>query len=119
MNPIARQLLLELALADLVGYLREAVDRNRRGDGRPAVGFEEVATALARFDHLGGFEELTLDLGQDAFGAIAANRPAAGSGRVRTGSDTQPVADHRSTRLGSAGSGRDRTPSQAAGVVRS
>ena len=78
---------------------------------------QQPLDALDRFDRLGGFDALTLDLWRDGLGAIADSRPAAGCGWVRSGSDAQQAADHDSARLGSAGSGQDRTPSVALGVT--
>lgn len=118
MNRAARRTLLELALQEIVGVARASLDRNRTGDGHPGAVYQELADALDRFDRLGGFEALRLDLWRDELGAIAGTRPSASFGRVRSGSDAQPAADHSSARLAPAGSGRDRTPSQPLGVTR-
>lgn len=70
-------------------YLREIVDRNRRGDGGAALGFEVPARLLQVFDDLGGFIAMRLDLWRDELAEV--ERPAAsvvsGSGRDWTASD--------------------------------
>jgi len=111
MNRATRRALLELALQEMVSVVRASLDRNRTGDGHPGAVYQELAEALDRFDRLGGFEALRLDLWRDALGAVADAPPAAGSGAVRMRSDAQRSTSGAFARLVRARSGRDRTPS--------
>lgn len=62
MNPVAKRTLLELAVKDLVGFVRETVECNTSPGGRPAAAVEPLARALARFDELGGQRQLSYEL---------------------------------------------------------
>jgi hypothetical protein len=54
--------LLQIALQDLVAIVRHAVDMNSTPSGTPTLTFEGPAIALERFDRLGGFDALCLEL---------------------------------------------------------
>lgn len=107
MRPGARRALLELALQDLVAFVREVVERNSYGDGRPAAPVAPMATALERFERLGGFDALRLALWSSELDEAAAERRvAAGCGAQRTnGPLRQAVAADRELLEGPAASG--------------
>jgi hypothetical protein len=70
--------LLHIALQDLVAIVRHAVDMNTTPSGTPTLTFEGPATALERFDRLGGFDALCLELWRSSplLGAVLRNRTA-------------------------------------------
>ena len=81
-----RVILLELAIGDLVRLLRPTVDRNQRGDGTPSAAFDELTTALDRFDRAGGQETLFWALFLDQAADAPQAGDSAGSGGLRSAS---------------------------------
>jgi hypothetical protein len=118
MNRGAWRALLGLALEDMVFLLRTSLDRNRTGAGHPSAVYQELADALDRFDRLGGFEELTLDLWRDELGTFGGSRSSANAERDRAGSDAQPAAGHWWAGLAPNRIERDRTGSDAQPAAR-
>lgn len=104
MSRQTRRILLELAIADLVALVRPTVDRNRRGDGSASPAFEALATALDRFDRLGGSEALTLELTREGKDDAAAH-----SGAIRSASASRLRRRHGGGRAVPARSGAVRT----------
>lgn len=104
--------LLQIALQDLVAIVRHAVAMNTMPGGQPTPSFDGPAAALERFDRLGGFEALCLELwrrspvldavvrdrsGWDGIGQVAEVPPS------RTSAQAQPDVSAL------VGIGRDRT----------
>lgn len=87
--------LLQLALEDLVAIVQRAVHRNTTPGGQAAAGFEDPAAALARFDRLGGFDALSLELWQTspALGPVLRDRPGkAGIGQLAEAAPLRALA---------------------------
>ena len=108
MNHQTRIILLELAVGDLVRLLRPTVDRNRRGDGTPSAAFDELTTALDRFDRAGGLETLSYALFLDEAADAPQAGDSAGIGGLRPASAPIVAAAVPSDRPGTAPSGADR-----------
>lgn len=80
--------LLQIALQDLVAIVRRAVAMNTTPGGQPTSSFAGPAAALERFDRLGGFDALCLELWRSSpfFGALLRNRTA----QARIGQGIEP-----------------------------
>ena len=114
-NPLGQRILQLLALVDVVRIARIAVDRNRRGDGRPGEAVTELDHALDRFDQLGGFDDFWLDIfspvDSDPADVVAGLLPLVedGSERLRTTPNSRKREAGETFRTAEDGSERLRT----------